>query len=1319
MSIVFNKKINLILCLVLVFHLLPVVSTVSANEATKLDIKSVDASGHDGNFPENTLDDNLETRWSAQGEGQWISYNLGTPQKVGYLGIAFSKGDSRQSSISIEMSNDGEAWKEVYSQSQSSGTTLGMEVFDIEDTEGQYVRIVGYGNSSNDWNSVTVVQIYAPLDDGSTPLYELVPPKEEEREDVTYTEPGLINPDGSVHQLHSPNPVTGTVHNVLDFGADSQDNNHDDLPAILDAIEAASAGDEVYLPDGIYNLNSTLSNDGASHFNLKTGVNIRGESREGTVLVSSFSNEPNGKVMRAFGQHDIHISDLTVTSSFDGEFSTNHSENNPDASGPEYGIYIADGLGAVPSYNITIEDVTVEHFQTMGVRIQNSHDVVVTDSLFRKATDVGGGGAGYGVSIQGTAKTDRSGYQNDTRYNVVKDSVFEGPYIRHGVLLQFYAHNNLIINNTLTNTVLDAIDLHGEDEYLNVIEENTISGVTKGAGIALGNTGGSAPSNHDNSGPGNVILNNHITNSREGIKIHMGSPDTLIEGNIISDTTNPDNSKGILLMNAPGTVVKNNTIQNNSADNFWGVSFEYDNGDSNANNVGSGKPSNISLSGNTITGNTNGVRILDGENLTIDDTNTIRNNTGQDLVDNRITEPNPVEPPADAEIVEIEVIEDALIRDGQYAGENYSNETKLKVKERGPGNDYRRQSLFKFDKSQVGEEIVAAKLQVYNLSLESATKASGGYHIKAQGLSDDTWSENTVTFANHPQEGGVDSEAVFVDTDSAYVELDVTDFVLSQTDDTLSFRLVGIEDNQGADYASKEHSENKPAKLVLYTKAKSEIPDLDGQEFTAVEDALIRDGAYASENYGNADKLKIKERAAGNDYRRQAIVKFHTAELTGDVEQAVLKLYNLNLETKTASSGGYHIQATGVEDDSWEETTVTFANAPEGSVQSDEVFVGQDDSYILIDVTQFVKEQKDNIVSFRIKGIEDDEGADFASKEHESMNAPMLVISTSNEEPEPTIDVTELLDLIASAKAITNKDGTYTNASFEALIDAIVAAEAAQESIETENELQLAISALQAAIDGLEEVQDSDDQNKDVITKLGQTVQVYPNKTVSLENTAVKIALPEDLPQGTKLTIEKKNLSNTSAQAIVLAGDEYTFTFDFPAGMESYTGTYLLTLGYDANAYNSDEVAIYYFNETNKEWEFQGGDVDYDTITLEVNHFSTYGVFAKVQENPEEPEDSSDPGDKETPNDSDKQEDSSDEDEKEELIDPVEKEESSNQDEKEESNDPVQKEKSTNQDHVLPATATNVYNYLLIGLALMVIGGTTVLFTRRKDMKIE
>ncbi|WNR43646.1 cadherin-like beta sandwich domain-containing protein [Paenibacillus roseipurpureus] len=589
-------------------------TTLSA-PVTPIPVVEVNASSSDGNVESNTLDNNLFSRWSASGDGQFIMFDLGQTQRIGYVGIAFYKGDLRSTRLDIETSNDAITWTNVWS-GNSRATTFNMQAFDIPDTDARFVRIVGHGNSDGStFTSLTDVMIYAPYVTGDTPVAIVpnmtpAPPAGT----VPFTKPGLTNPDGTDHALHTPNPVTGATIDVTSYGVDLADNANDDRVAIQNAINAASPGDEVYLPNGMYNL--ITSPDGFVNLKLKSGVNLRGESEAGTILKSSIDDIKNSSVVKASSQHDIVVSNLTITSTWNRSFSLEHATNNPAAGGPDSSIAIAN-YGELPSYNVTIDHVTVERFRRMAIRIENSHDVVVRRSTFRNATDLGGGGAGYGTSIQGMPKVDRLGFANDTYWNVVEDSTFEGPYLRHGSLIQNVAHNNVLRNNHYINIKLDAVDLHGELEYLNDVYGNTIENILTGGGVGLGNTGGTAPTNHSKSGPNNYIHDNVISNSREGIVVTMGTPDTLIENNLIENTTSVDNAVGINIKNGPGTRIVNNTIRNNTASNYWGIVLEHDNGDLNANNVGAGDPQNVQISGNKLIGNTNGIQLQAGTNITL------------------------------------------------------------------------------------------------------------------------------------------------------------------------------------------------------------------------------------------------------------------------------------------------------------------------------------------------------------------------------------------------------------------------------------------------------------------------------------------------------------------------------------------------------------------------------------------------------------------------------------------------------------------------------------------------------------------------------
>lgn len=112
------------------------------------------------NLPANVLDGDLNTRWSAFGDPQWIQFDLLSIQTVTAVDIAFFVGNLRSAFFDIETSIDATNWTPAYTGS-SSGSTLDLERYDIVDVQARYVRIIGHGNTSNLWNSITEVDIDA------------------------------------------------------------------------------------------------------------------------------------------------------------------------------------------------------------------------------------------------------------------------------------------------------------------------------------------------------------------------------------------------------------------------------------------------------------------------------------------------------------------------------------------------------------------------------------------------------------------------------------------------------------------------------------------------------------------------------------------------------------------------------------------------------------------------------------------------------------------------------------------------------------------------------------------------------------------------------------------------------------------------------------------------------------------------------------------------------------------------------------------------------------------------------------------------------
>lgn len=167
----------------------------------------VTASADDGNVAANVLDNNLATRWSASGDGQWIAFCLGSVQTVTGVQIAFYSGNVRSSNFDIQVSSNGTSWNTVAAGLSSSGTSLNLETFSIPSQTTQYVRILGHGNSVNLWNSYTEVKINTSTGSTETTLAPIQDAYARNGTSATITH-GTTDPNALVVKLNS-NPASG------------------------------------------------------------------------------------------------------------------------------------------------------------------------------------------------------------------------------------------------------------------------------------------------------------------------------------------------------------------------------------------------------------------------------------------------------------------------------------------------------------------------------------------------------------------------------------------------------------------------------------------------------------------------------------------------------------------------------------------------------------------------------------------------------------------------------------------------------------------------------------------------------------------------------------------------------------------------------------------------------------------------------------------------------------------------------------------------------------------------------------------------------
>lgn len=131
---------------------------IPAPSCSKLPILAVVASADDGNVAANAVDGNLSTRWSAEGNGVWIRFDLGEERLINTVRLAWYRGDVRSSRFEIKAGTTATSLTTIHSGS-TAGHTLALEDHDVVDSTARFVSVVGYGNTVNAWTSITEVEI--------------------------------------------------------------------------------------------------------------------------------------------------------------------------------------------------------------------------------------------------------------------------------------------------------------------------------------------------------------------------------------------------------------------------------------------------------------------------------------------------------------------------------------------------------------------------------------------------------------------------------------------------------------------------------------------------------------------------------------------------------------------------------------------------------------------------------------------------------------------------------------------------------------------------------------------------------------------------------------------------------------------------------------------------------------------------------------------------------------------------------------------------------------------------------------------------------
>lgn len=162
---------------------------------------------------------------------------------------------------------------------------------------------------------------------------------------------------------------------------------------------------------------------------------------------------------------------------------------------------------------------------------------------------------------------------------------------------------------------------------------------------------------------------------------------------------------------------------------------------------------------------------------------------------------------------------------------------------------------------------------------------------------------------------------------------------------------------------------------------------------TPLSDAYVRNGNYASANYGNDTNLVVKG-AASVGYTRSSYLKFSLSGID-NISSAKLRVYARNIDNATTTS----ISSYGIDNDTWTESGITFNNAPTATSNAlSTVGVNNLAKYYEFDVLSYVIAQSngDDVVSFMIKDPRNQDDNLIINSRENSANAPQLVITASS-----------------------------------------------------------------------------------------------------------------------------------------------------------------------------------------------------------------------------------------------------------------------------------------------------------------------------------
>lgn len=114
--------------------------------------------------PSNAYDNNSVTKWSVQGDNNWLWFQLAEPSSIHNIKMIFLPDFNHESYFDIYVSKDNIEWEPVYQNANSCYFSGNLQVFDFPefytDKKYSFIKFVGHGNSDDDWNYLSEFKVF-------------------------------------------------------------------------------------------------------------------------------------------------------------------------------------------------------------------------------------------------------------------------------------------------------------------------------------------------------------------------------------------------------------------------------------------------------------------------------------------------------------------------------------------------------------------------------------------------------------------------------------------------------------------------------------------------------------------------------------------------------------------------------------------------------------------------------------------------------------------------------------------------------------------------------------------------------------------------------------------------------------------------------------------------------------------------------------------------------------------------------------------------------------------------------------------------------